>query len=358
MAENNTAAEKTEAPTPRKREEARREGNVPKSTDLNAACALLAATVLLYLLGQRMFGGLKTSLEVLLSASHAGNPTRPDDLHAMGAFVLQIMTSAVLPLIVAIGAVVLLVAVGQVGFLVTLKPITPQFSKLSPLQGVKNLVNARAAMRFVMSLGKLVAIAAVAVFLIYHDLPKILVLPELSAGQAFAVSCQLTFGLAIKLAALLIILAILDYAFQRVQHERELRMSKQEVKEEMKRMEGDPLVKQRRSRVARQLAMQRTAQQVPQADVIVTNPTHLAIALKYDAQSMRAPKVVAKGADFLAMRIRQIGSLHGIPIIERKPLARALYSSVDVGQEVPPEHYTAVAEIMAYVYRLSGRKSA
>ncbi|MFA9478664.1 flagellar biosynthesis protein FlhB [Phycisphaerales bacterium AB-hyl4] len=358
MAENNTAAEKTEPPTPRKREEARREGNVPKSTDLNAACALLAATVLIYLLGQRVFGGLKVSLEVLLSGSHASNPTRPEDLGALGSFVLHILASAVLPLMIAIGAIVLMVAVGQVGFLVTVKPITPKLSKLSPMRGIKNLTNARAAMRFVMSLGKLIAIAAVAMFLIYNDLPKILILPELSAGQAFAAATQMTFLLSIKLAVLLIILAILDFSFQRFQHERELRMSKQEVKEEMKRMEGDPLMKQRRSRVARQLAMQRTAQQVPQADVIVTNPTHLAIALKYDAESMRAPKVVAKGADFLAMRIRQIGSLHGIPIIERKPLARALYSSVDVGQEVPPEHYTAVAEIMAYVYRLSGRKSA
>ncbi|MEX0655210.1 MAG: flagellar biosynthesis protein FlhB [Phycisphaeraceae bacterium] len=358
MAENNAAGEKTEAPTPRKREEARREGNVPKSTDLNAACALLAAVVLMYMLGRRMFGGLKTHLEVMLSASRDGNPTRPDDLLSIGSFTLNILTSAVLPLMIAIAAVVLLVAVGQVGFLVTLKPVTPSFSKLSPVRGIKNMTNARAAMRFVMSLCKLTVIAGLAAFLIYNDLPQILVLPQLAAGQAFAVACQITFLLALKLSALLIVLAILDFSFQRIQHERELKMSKQEVKDEMKKMEGDPLTKQRRSRVARQLAMQRMAQQVPQADVIVTNPTHYAIALKYDAQTMRAPKLVAKGADFMAMRIRQIAALNAIPIVERKELARALYANVDVGQEVPPEHYTAVAEIMAYVYRLSGRKSA
>src|SRR5690606_1605873 len=130
--------------------------------------------------------------------------------------------------------------------------------------------------------------------------------------------------------------------------------------EEMKRMEGDPMIKQRRSRVAKQLAEQRTAQAVPQADVIVTNPTHYAVALRYDSATMRAPKVIAKGADYLAMRIRQIAIVHEIPIVERKPLARALYAGVDVGQEVPPEHYAAVAEILAYVYRLSGtaRRSA
>lgn len=357
MAES-SAGDKTEAPTPRKREEARREGNVPKSTDLNAACALLAAVMLIYFLGQRVFGGLRTAIEVMLTSSHAGNPTRPEDLGALGTFTLQILASAVLPLMIAIAAVVLVVAVSQVGFLVTFKPVTPKFSKLSPLQGVKNLFNARAAMRFAMSLGKLAAIAALAVFLIYNDLPKILALPELSAGQAFAAICQITFALALKLAVLLIILAILDFSFQRFQHERELRMSKQEVKDEMKRMEGDPLIKQRRAQVARQLAMQRMAQQVPQADVIVTNPTHFAVALKYDSKTMRAPKVVAKGADFLALRIRQIASLNGIPIVERKELARALYAGLEVGQEVPPEHYTAIAEILAYVYRLSGRKSA
>jgi flagellar biosynthetic protein FlhB len=134
-------------------------------------------------------------------------------------------------------------------------------------------------------------------------------------------------------------------------------MSKQEIKEEMKRMEGDPLVKQRRSRVARQLAMQRVGQAVPKADVIVTNPTHFAVALQYDAKTMRAPKVVAKGADFMAMHIRQLAAAHGIPIIEKKELARALYANVEPGQEVPPEFYNAVAEILAYVYRI-GKRSA
>jgi flagellar biosynthetic protein FlhB len=181
---------------------------------------------------------------------------------------------------------------------------------------------------------------------------------ELEVVQAFGAACELVYALAIKLAALLIVLAIIDYAFQRWKHEQDLKMSKQEVKEEMKRMEGDPLVKQRRARVARQLAMQRVAAAVPKADVVVTNPTHFAVALQYDTKSMRAPKVVAKGADFMAMRIRQIAAVHGIPIIERKPLARALYAGVEIGQEIPPEHYAAVAEILAYVYRLAGRKSA
>ena len=164
--------------------------------------------------------------------------------------------------------------------------------------------------------------------------------------------------LALKLAVLLLVLALLDYAFQRWQHERDLRMSKQEVKEDMKRMEGDPLVKQRRTRVARQLALQRIGQAVPNADVVVTNPTHFSVALKYDAKTMTAPKVIAKGADFLALRIRQIAVANGVPMVERKEIAQALYKTVEVGQEVPPQLYSAVAEVLAYVYRLGGRKTA
>ncbi len=170
--------------------------------------------------------------------------------------------------------------------------------------------------------------------------------------------CELVFLLAAKLTALLLVLALLDFSFQKMQHSRDLRMTKEEVKKEMKDMDGDPLMKQRRARVARQLALQRIASAVPNADVIVTNPTHFAIALKYDRGTMAAPRVVAKGQDFMAMRIRQLALQHGVPLVERKPLARALYAGVDIGQEVPPEHYTAVAEVLAYVYRLAGEAAA
>ena len=353
-----TAQEKTEQPTPRKRQEARDEGNVPRSTDLTAACTLLAAVMLMYLLGERLINGLRTMLLLMLDGSHASNPTRATDLGAVMSFLGQLLLSSLFPLLIALMGVVLVIAFGQVGFLLTGKPLVPKFSKLSPAKGIKNMFNARAGVRLLMSLGKLALISAAAFYVISVDMPKIMLLAELGLGQAFAVATQLVFGLALKLAALLVVMAILDFAFQRYQHEKELRMSKQEVKEEMKRMEGDPMIKQRRARVARQLAMQRVAQQVPSADVVVTNPTHFAVALKYDGSSMRAPKVIGKGADFLALRIRQIAAVHEIPIVERKPLARALYHGVEIGQEIPAEHYAAVAEILAYVYRISGRKSA
>ena len=352
-----TDQEKTEQPTPRRRQEAREEGNVAKSMDLTAAVMLLAAMALLYLLGMRILGAMTLSMASVLRFEHAGNPTRADDLVAVVASMVRNTVVSVGPMMVALTAVGVAAVLFQVGFVLTAKPLQPKLSKINPLKGAKNLVNLRAGMRFVQSLLKLVLIVGTAAVAIVLDLPKIAHISELGVGHAVAVSSQVIFALGLKLAALLLILAILDFSYQKWQHEQDLKMTKQEVKDEMKKMEGDPLVKQRRQRVARQLAMQRTAQAVPKADVVVTNPTHFAVALKYDSATMRAPKVIAKGADLLAMRIRQIAAAHGIPTVERKPLARALYADCEVGDEIPAEQYAAVAEILAYVYRL-GEKAA
>jgi flagellar biosynthetic protein FlhB len=356
MAENNF--EKTEAPTPRRKQEARADGNVARSTDLTAAVMLLAAVLALNILGTRMIEALGQATRVLLTGEHLPNPTRLEGLGESVYYSTYMFAFALGPIVLAIAAIGLMASLGQVGFLLTFKPLQPNFGRLNPIKGVGNLFSARAGMRLVMSLLKVIVIALVAAWFVINDMPRILHIAEMQAMQAFAAAGTIVYGLALKLALLLLIMAIIDYAFQRWQHERDLRMSKQDVKEEMKRMEGDPMVKQRRTRVARQLAMQRIAQAVPKADVVVTNPTHFSIALQYDPEEMRAPRVVAKGADFMAMRIRQIAVAHGIPLVERKPLAQALYRGVEVGDEVPPEHYAAVAEILAYVYRLSGRKTA
>lgn len=352
--------EKTEPPTQRRRQEARDEGNVAKSMDLTAACVLLVSVLLLDAFGRRLLNGMLVSLKLVLSGAHGGNPTRTGDLVTLAHFSVETLLAALLPLMLCTMAVGAAATLGQVGFLVTLKPLTPKLSKISPLRGAQNLFNARGGIRLLMSLLKVAVISALGAWVIYADFGSILRLGELEVVHAFGAACELVYGLALKLAALLLILGIIDYAFQKWKHEKDLMMSKHEVKEEMKRMEGDPMIKQRRNRVAKQLAEQRTAQAVPQADVIVTNPTHYAVALRYESATMHAPKVIAKGADYLALRMRQIAVVHQIPIVERKPLARALYAGVDVGQEVPPEHYAAVAEILAYVYRLSGtqRQSA
>ena len=357
MAES-ALGEKTEAPTPRRRQEARREGNVARSTDLTAACILLASVMLLYWFGEKLMTSLKLTMEMMLSAGMAANPTRADDIAALPSFAGRLIVTAVAPLMLGAMAVGLLITVMQVGLVVSAAPLQPKLSKLSPLRGVKNLFSRQAAVRLLMIVGNIVLISTIAAVLIAFEIDSLLKLAQLEVLAAFSLVGGIVFRLALRLALVLIVLAIIDYAFQRMNHEHEMKMTKQELKEELKRMDGDPLVKQRRSRVARQLAMQRMAQAVPGADVVVTNPTHYSVALKYDPQTMSAPKVVAKGADFMAMRIRQIAVSHGIPLIERKELARGLYATVEVGQQVPPEHYNAVAEILAYVYRISNRQTA
>ncbi len=354
MAET-TGQERTEAPTPRRLRQAREEGNVARSTDLTAALMLLASIVLLYMLGTRLFEAMAATLHRLLGSADAVNPTRANDLGSINSYLLHLLGWTVLPVLIAIAGVGILVTASQTGLMLTGKPIVPKLNRINPLSGAKRLVDARAAIRLVMSLGKVVIISAVATVMIMAEIDAIAALPTMTVGAATAVTANMTFMLALKLAGLLVILALLDFAFQKYQHTKDMRMTKQEVRQELKDMDGDPLMKQRRARVARQLAMQRMAQQVPNADVVITNPTHLSIALRYDSDSMQAPKVIAKGADLMAMRIRQIATANGIPLVERKPLARALYSSVEVGDEVPEEHYAAVAEILAYVYRLSGR---
>ncbi len=356
MAES--AGEKTEAPTPRRLTEARESGNIARSTDLTAAVTLLGAVIVLNIFGVRVMHAMKLSMEAMLSASLGGNPTRTDDLTHLLGYGGKLAVAAAGPITLAIAAVALVITLMQTGILFTVKPLQPNLGKLNPFKGVAHLFNARAGMRLVMSLAKVGLLAAVSSWVIWADLPRIAGLSLLEPMPLLAACASLIYDLALKLAALLLILALLDYWFQKWQHVRDLRMTKEEVKEEMKRMDGDPLVKQRRARVARQLALQRIASAVPHADVVVTNPTHFAIAIRYDGQKMTAPKVVAKGADFMAMRIRQIAIASGVPLVERKELARALYKGVEVGQEVPPEFYAAVAEILAYVYRLSGRKIA
>jgi flagellar biosynthetic protein FlhB len=350
--------EKTEAPTPRRREEARQQGNVARSLDLTAACALLAAVILLHALGLRVFAGLKITVVQLLGDAMTANAAVPDDVGALVWFAGRMTVAAAAPLVLAITAVALLVSAGQVGFVVSTQSLEPNLARLSPLRGLGNLFDLRSGVRLGMGLAKVAVIAAVAVWAVWADLPRIVTLPQLEVAPLFGSACELVYALSLKLALLLLVLALLDYGFQYWRHERDLRMTKHEIKEELKRMEGDPLTKQRRARVARQLALQRVGLAVPKADVVVTNPTHFAVALKYDPANMQAPKVVAKGADFLALRIRQLALQAGVPLVERRELAQALYRTVEVGQEIPPQFYNAVAEILAYVYRLSGRKTA
>jgi len=352
MAEDLT--DKTEAPTPRRREEAREQGQIARSADLTAAALLLGFLLLMNSFGPGLIKALKAIMSELLSADSLANL----DSSTTGPLIARSFIAAggaVAPLL--LGAVIIAVAANllQVGFFLSGKRLAPNFEVLNPLRGFGRLFQAESFVHLVINLLKLLLVGILAYSAVTQRMDQIIAIQQLSYMQAFALGASIVYAVGLRVAVLLLVLAIVDYTWHRFKNERELRMTKQEIKEEMRRMEGDPKIKQRRRQIAFQMATKRLAKDVPTADVIVTNPTHFAIALKYDAATMHAPKCVAKGQDLLAKRIREIAIAHGIPIIERPPLARSLYRLVDVGKEIPEQFYSAIAEILAYVYALTGK---
>jgi flagellar biosynthetic protein FlhB len=353
----NDSSEKTEQPTPQRLAEARQSGDVARSQDMTSSVLIAGVVLGMFLFGTQMVSTLMALLRNMLASGPAENAAKPDAVHLL-VIATKYGAEAILPLALSLMVLAAVIGVMQVGFLITGKQLVPNFSKLSPARGIKQIVSVRSLMRLVMSLLKVSIVALVVGIGIWVDLPYIVALIHLDASQLMATFGVLLLSMCWKVALVLVILGLIDFWYQKWQKHQEMLMSKQDVKEELKRMEGDPLVKQRRTKVARQLAMQRLSVDVPKADVVVTNPTHVSVALSYDSGKMDAPRVVAKGADFMALRIRQIASANGVPMVERPPLARALHASVEVGDEVPAHHYAAVAEILAYVYRLNGRKIA
>ena len=348
------AGEKTESPTPRRLADAREKGQVAKSADLSAALGLIAGLVLLKVFGDNVSSGLMS----LMTHAFTLDRMPSDPLHAFTASWYMVLGKTLYmlgPIMLILFVIAIATNLMQVGFLISAKPITPSADKISPLQGFKRLFSARSAMRLAMSLIKVIIIGTVAWWTIRGYMPQLIGLNGLTFTEIVALSAQMMFVLGLKMGAVLLVLAILDFAFQKVQLLKDLRMTKEEVKEEMKRMEGDPIMRQRRRNVARQLAMQRMSQAVPNADVVITNPTELAVVLKYNHDEMDAPKVVAKGAGYVAARIREIASENGVPIVERKPLARALYKACEVGDTIPEDLFRAVAEVLAYVFELAGK---
>lgn len=348
------AGERTEAATPRRRQEAREKGQVARSTDLSAALLLLGGLVALRVFGPQMTTELVRVMRENLAASD------PDA--GVSADVVRVLIATGMALVYSLGplmGVLMIVSavsgILQVGFLFTTQPLAPKLDKLNPVNGVKRLFNTRTLVQFGINLLKLALVSIVAWFELKGRSSDIMLAMAVDPWRLIVVLATVLFEVGLKLALVLLIIALIDFAWQRYKHERDLRMTRQEVKEELRRMEGDPIIRQRRRKMQFAAALQRIRSAVPTADVVVTNPTELAVAIKYDAGTMAAPRVVAKGADILAKKIREIAVLHGIPIVERKPLAQALYRTVDVGQEVPEQFYKAIAEILAYVYQLNGR---
>lgn len=350
------AGERTEPATPKRREEARKRGQVPRSHELVTAAVLAAVFFLLHQGGPRLVETLARFMTTSLAAAASGEVT---DGQVM-AWYLQ-----ALAFFLIIVAPLFLVALGtglalnylQVGFLFTAKPLTPDLNKLNPGRGLQRLFSRHALVELVKALAKVALIAWAAWGAVRPAFELVLGLNQTELGDVFPTLEALVYRVGLRVTGALLALALLDYAYQRWDYSQGLRMSKQEVTDELKEQEGDPHVKGQIKSRMRQMAMRRMMQRVPQADVVITNPTHLAVALQYDAKTMNAPEVVAMGADYVAQRIRELAGEHGVPIVENPPLARALWAASEVGQAVPVDLYQAVAEVLAFVYRLKRRRA-
>jgi flagellar biosynthetic protein FlhB len=268
--------------------------------------------------------------------------------------IIQVVRAAA-PLFLGVMLIAIVVNVTQVGLHLHMKKLQPNLGALNPLRGLSRLFKGQGIAHLVMGILKMTLVALMAYSAVHGRLKQIVGAEQLSHVQMFKLGGAVLYSIGIRVGLLLLVLALIDYAWQRWQFEQSLKMTKQEVKEEMRRMEGDPKIKMRRRQIAQQMAQKKLKKDVPTADVVITNPTEYAIALKYDEDTMHAPRVVAKGQGLMAKRIRELAIEAGIPILERKPLARALYKLVEAGQEIPEEFYSAVAEILAYVYELSGK---
>jgi flagellar biosynthetic protein FlhB len=325
------AQEKTEKATPRRRQDARKKGQVAQSKEISSVLILMTIMGIFYFAGSWIFynlSGIFTGIYGNIGTLSLNNATEADlFLHTVFEYLISILIPIFLPIVAA--AVVANIA--QVGFEMHGQPLQPKLSKLNPISGMKKFVSLKSMVELVKSMFKIVIVGGVAYVIVekeMHYFPSLMVL---------------------------IFLAALDYVYQRWQHEKSLKMTKQEVKDERKQTEGDPKIKARIRSIQLEMAQRRMMEAIPEADVVITNPTHLALAIKFDAKEMIAPTVLAKGSGFIAERIKEVAREHNVPIIEDKPLAQAMFKLVEIGDFIPIELYRAVAEVLAYVYRLKGQ---
>lgn len=342
---------RTEKATPRRREKARSEGSASKSMEMNSAAVLIGASLLLIWFGHYMMTGLENIMRTIFrhsgSVEFTSSTLQPYLVAGMKA--LGLLLAPVLLGIMVLGVAV---NVGQVGFQITPKAAYPKLSRLNPIQGLGRLFSVRSLVELAKNLLKLAVIGGVIYLTVAGQFEKIYSLLYLPIGALSSVVGQMLGRVFLMASLSLLFIGMIDFFYNRYEHEKSLKMTKEEVKEESKQMEGDPLVKGKIREIMMKTSLSRMMKKVPEADVVITNPIHLAVALKYDRQKSAAPVVLAKGARKVAERIKAIAEEHGIPIVENVPLAQALYKTVEIGGEVPVNLYRAVAEVLAYVYRL------
>lgn len=349
--------ERTEEATPRRKQEARKKGQVPRSTELNSVIVLLALFVILNFLGRWFYRELIIYMEQYLSPDELNTELSDSNLGDLlirhGVMFLRLF----LPLGLGALLIGLVINLIQVGPMFTLEPLRPKFSKLNPIAGLQRLFSPHGFVELAKSIIKLTIVVYFAYTTIRQHLFLFLDMVRQTPFDVAMAVWRIIYQVALKICVFLLVLAILDYLYQRWEYRKSLRMTKREVKDEFKQTEGNPQIKNKIRQRQREIAMRRMMQEVPKADVVITNPTHLAIALKYDSSKMSAPVVVAKGEGFIAQKIKEIAAANDVVLVENRPLAQALYKTVDIGEMIPANLFQAVAEVLAYVYRLK-RKHA
>ena len=344
---------KTEKATPKRRRDERKKGNVLMSKDAIAVVTLIGSLFMVQMMGGVFVSQIRNVMYLCYSYMSSGSVIVPS------YFMAQLLKAVIMAFVVAGGpflAVTALLTVGatfyQTKMLVTAEPLKPKLSKLNPLEGIKRLFSLRSIVEALKGVLKI----AILLILIYNYYSRVLLtfsrFLDMGLGESCSILVQDIIILVMQIAVAFVVIAFFDYLYQWWEYERKLRMSKQEIKEEYKQTEGDPQVKGKIRQIQRQRAQQRMMQQVPGADVVIRNPTHYAVALRYHEEEDNAPRVLAKGMDELALRIVKVAEENGVHVVENVPLARALYASVDLDREIPPDFYNAVAEVLVYVMKL------
>ncbi|MGN8644983.1 flagellar biosynthesis protein FlhB [Gracilibacillus sp. HCP3S3_G5_1] len=345
------AGEKTEKATPKKRQDVRKKGQVAKSQDVNTAILLFFVFIILLVTGDL----LKNTMTNMYSKSfteYIHHEVTEDELFSMFLDILFNISIAIAPIMLIAIVAGLASNFMQIGFLFSTEPLKMKLNKIDPIQGAKRIFSARALVELVKSLLKIIVVGVITFSIIWMNRDEMMMLVDKEVNGALAFFGQMTIQMGIAAAIGLLIISVIDYAYQKYDFEKQNRMSKNDIKDEHKNIEGDPLIKSKIKEKQRQMAMQRMMSEVPNADVVITNPTHYAIAIKYDESKADAPYVVAKGVDFVAMRIKDIARHHEVVMVENRPLARALYDQVEIDEVIGEEFFQAVAEILAYVYRI------
>lgn len=354
MAQNDSGGERNLPASARKRDREREQGNLPRSQDLSASATLAAALLALVVLGPGIFASFIQIGRFFIGESYAliASETPPNIVLTRAIIEGGL---AALPFMLCMLVAGVAINVAQVGLMLTTKPLVPKFSRMNPISGFKRFVSLRALVDLIKSVSKLTLAGTVVWFYLQDQVQEMVSLLSYSPWGILAPVGWLVIGVWWRIVLVMAVIGVLDYAYQRWQHEQDIRMTQQEMREENKEMEGDPQVKRRIRQLQRQMATQRMMADVPDAEVVITNPTHYAVALRYDPDAMQAPTVVAKGQNLIAARIRELAVENQVPIVERPELARTLFRTIEVGESIPESMFRTVAEVLSFVYRVDRR---